>query len=160
MRMTRRRAVQAIAAAPLALAVTAPRAGATDYGSAAEVFSAVDRLAADVAGRLRRLPRVAPGAAGFAESLLADHRRHADDRRRLRRRLRLPPAAAPADTAPSTVDLAALREMQQALVHAHAEGMPAIGDRFAVDVLAHHMVDLSRHLTVMDLWIETESQRG
>jgi hypothetical protein len=72
----------------------------------------------------------------------------------------LPPASIPAATAPSTVDLAALREAQQALVHAHAEGMPALGDRFAVDVLTHHMVDLSRHLTVIDLWIETETQSG
>jgi len=149
-----------MAAAPLALAAAAPRAQATDYASAEDVFSTVDRLEAEVADRLRRLPRVAPAAAAFAESLLADHRRHAEDRRRLRRRLGLGPAAAAAAATPSTVDLAALREEQQALVHAHAEGMPAIGDRFAVDLLTHHLVDLSRHLAVMDLWIETEAQRG
>jgi len=149
-----------MAAAPLAVAAAAPRAEATDYGSAEDVFSTVDRLEADVAGGLRRLPRVVPAAGAFAESLLADQRRHAEDRRRLRRRLGLPPAAAATESTPATVDLAALREAQQALVHAHAEGMPAIGDRFAVDVLTHHLVDLSRHLTVMDLWIETELQRG
>jgi hypothetical protein len=156
----RRRALRAIAAAPLALAAAPPRAEATDYGSAEDVFSTVDRLEADVAGRLRRLPRVVPVAGAFAESLLADHRRHAEDRGRLRRRLGLPPAAAVAEASPATVDLSALREAQQALVHAHAVGMPAIGDRFAVDVLTHHLVDLSRHLAVMDLWIETEAQRG
>ena len=31
------------------------------------------------------------------------------------------------------------------------------GDPFVVDALAHHMVDLSRHLTVTQLWMETES---
>jgi hypothetical protein len=29
-----------------------------------------------------------------------------------------------------------------------------------VDTLARHMVDLSRHLTVIDLWIEAEESRG
>src|SRR2546425_13298226 len=106
MRVNRRRALRAIAAAPLALVAAAPRAGPTDYASAGEVFSTVDRLEADVAGRLRRLPRVVPVAGAFAESLLADHRRHAEDRRRLRRRLGLPPAAAATEATPATVDLA------------------------------------------------------
>src|SRR5204863_260642 len=30
----------------------------------------------------------------------------------------------------------------------------------AVDLLARHMVDASRHLTVIDLWLEAEEQRG
>ncbi len=45
-------------------------------------------------------------------------------------------------------------------MHAHAEGLPALGDAGAVAVLARHMVDASRHLTVIDLWIEAEDVRG
>jgi hypothetical protein len=58
------------------------------------------------------------------------------------------------------LSLVALREAQQQLVHAHAEGLPALGDAGAVAVLARHMVDASRHLTVIDLWIEAEELRG
>jgi hypothetical protein len=41
-------------------------------------------------------------------------------------------------------------------VHAHAEGLPALRDRAAVDLLARHMVDVAAQLTVIDLWIEAE----
>lgn len=41
-------------------------------------------------------------------------------------------------------------------MHAHAEGLPALRDRAAVDLLARHMVDLAGQLTVIDLWIERE----
>jgi hypothetical protein len=54
-------------------------------------------------------------------------------------------------------DLEGLRAAQEALAYAHAEGLPALGDSFVVDALARHMVDLSRHLTVTQLWIEAES---
>jgi hypothetical protein len=52
--------------------------------------------------------------------------------------------------------LRALRDAHQNLVHAHAEGLPALGDRAAVDLLARHMVDVAAQLTVIDLWIEAE----
>ena len=46
------------------------------------------------------------------------------------------------------------------LVYAHAEGLPALGDPRAVHVLAGHLVATARHLTVIDLWIESEENRG
>jgi hypothetical protein len=152
----RRALLKAAALAPLA--VLAARAGeAKDYSSAREVFDAIDGLEADVAARLRAL-RLALAAAGpFAESVLADHARHRAARARFRRRLRLPPYAETRPPAQAEPDLEGLRAAQEALVYAHAEGLPALPDPFVVDALAHHMVDLSRHLTVTQLWIETQA---
>jgi hypothetical protein len=56
-------------------------------------------------------------------------------------------------------DLAGLRAAAQDLVHAHAEGLPALRDARAVDLLARHMVDEARHLAVVDLWVEAEANR-
>jgi hypothetical protein len=155
----RRRWLRAAAAAPLAGLVLPGEAGATDYGSAAEVLDAIDRLEGDVDGRLAAIAEVVAGARPFAGSVGADHAEHRAARSKLRRRLRLPPAATPPPANPDR-SLAALRDAQQRLVHAHAEGLPALGDAGAVDLLARHMVDGARHLTVIDLWIEAEEQRG
>jgi hypothetical protein len=134
---------------------------ARDYASAGEVFSTIDGLEAGVAQRLQAVARALPAAQAFVASLLVDQERHRADRQRLRRRLGLAGGGERSPTATAiTADLAALRTAQEALMHAHAEGAPALGDRAAVDVFAHHIVDLSRHLTVIDLWIETETQRG
>jgi hypothetical protein len=38
--------------------------------------------------------------------------------------------------------------------------LPALGDPWAVDVLARHLVSSARQLTVIDLWIEAEEARG
>ena len=43
---------------------------------------------------------------------------------------------------------------------ANAEGLPALPDAAAVDLLARHMVEESRHLTVIDLWIADEERRA
>jgi hypothetical protein len=140
------------------LAALCARAGlARDYSSAAEVFDAIDGLEAEVAARLRALQRSVPSSRAFVASATADHARHRAARAAFRRRLGLTPAAAPSGGAPMAPDLEGLRAAQEALVYAHAEGLPAVGDPFVVDALAHHMVDLSRHLTVTQLWIETES---
>lgn len=158
--MARRRDVLRVAAVLPVAIVTAP-AEARDYASATEVFSTIDGLEAEVARRLQAVGRAVPAAQSFVASVLGDQERHRAARQRLRRRLGLTAgAAAPAAAAAATADLAALRTAQEALMHAHAEGVPALGDRAAVDVFAHHLVDLSRHLTVIDLWIETETQRG
>jgi hypothetical protein len=93
-------------------------------------------------------------------SLLRDHERHRETRTRLRRRLGLPGGDAPRADAKDLLSLAGLRMAQEALVHAHAEGLVAIPGEVAVDALARNMVDLSRHLTVIDLWIEAEEGRG
>jgi hypothetical protein len=97
----------------------------------------------------------------FADSVRADHAKFARGRDALRRRLAISPAPAPDQTAPGdATSLPALRAAQEALVHAHAEGLPALRDPYAVDVLAGHMVELSRHLTVIELWLEGEEDRG
>jgi hypothetical protein len=139
------------------LAALAARSEARDYTSAAEVFDAIDSLEADVAARLRALRLALESSGAWAASVLADHARHRADRERLRRRLRLPPASSRAASAPGAADLEGLRAAQEALVYAHAEGLPAVEDPFVVDALARHMVDLSRHLTVTQLWIEAEA---
>jgi hypothetical protein len=38
--------------------------------------------------------------------------------------------------------------------------MPALGDALAVDALSQHLIDLSRQLTVLDLWLDAEADRG
>ena len=156
---SRRTLLRALAAVPLGLSLPR-RAGAAEYGSAAEVLDAIERLAAALDAQLEALGAAVPSARALVASLRADHRRHRDERARLRRRLGLagPPLAErrPA-AAPS---LAPLRAAQEALVYAHAEGLPALGDPFAVDRLAHHMVELARHLAIIDLWIQTEEERG
>jgi hypothetical protein len=185
----RRAFLRAAALVPFA-ALGPSRASATDYGSAGEALDALDQLQADVEGRLRALVRARPAAGALVASLLADHARQAADRGRLRRRLRLPSAGSPDASARETSlgqtgdapvgqtegrslgptggaprsdggrSLQALRDAQQALVYAHAEGLPALGDRRAVDLLAAHMVELARHLTVLDLWREAEEALG
>ena len=135
-------------------------AGATDYASASAVLDAIDRRETDVDGRLAAIARAVAGAGTFARSVAADHVRHRTERERLRRRLKLPVSSPPAAPSKPDVSLAGLREAQQELVHVHAEGLPALGDAGAVDLLAHHMVDGARHLTVIDLWIEAEELRG
>ena len=153
----RRALLKAALLAPVA--VLAARSGwARDYSSAAEVFDAIDGLEADVAARLRGFQRSVPSSRGFVASVTADHARHRAARAGFRRRLGLTPSSAPSGGASAAEpDLEGLRAAQEALVYAHAEGLPALGDPFVVDALAHHMVDLSRHLTVTQLWIETES---
>jgi hypothetical protein len=141
---------------------------ATEYTSASEVLDTIDRREVEVGGRLAAIARAIAGAQAFAGSVASDHARHRADRDRLRHRLKLPAPSAPAPAADPAagpaakpdLSLAALREAQQQLVHAHAEGLPALGDAGAVAVLARHMVDASRQLTVIDLWIEAEELRG
>jgi hypothetical protein len=157
--LTRRAILRGIAAAPgLALATDPVRA--TDYASAAEVFAAVDRAETEVTARLRALGAAMPSARAFTSSLLADLERHRAARAVLRRRLRLGSVTESTASTDEPLSLAALRAAQENLVYAHAEGLPAVGAAFAIDVLAKHMVDLSRHLTVTTLWIEVEGERG
>lgn len=152
--MTSRRAVlKTMIAAPLVTIVT--RADARDYASAGEVFAEIDRLEADLDARLSSLATGFPAATSFARSVRSDHERHRRARARLRRRLRVteaPPVLAP----PATASVDAMRAIAQDLVHAHAEGLPALRDAQAVDTLARHMVDDARHLAVLQMWMETE----
>ena len=134
-------------------------ATARDYASAAEVLDTIDGFAARVEASLRGIERVVPGAAPFAASVRADHVRERAGRDAIRKRLRLAPSRALLP-APVPTSLGDLRALQQELVHAHAEGLPAIHDDAAVQALARHMVEAARRLTVIDLWLEGEEQRA
>jgi hypothetical protein len=156
--LTRRAALAALAGGPLA-ALT-PVARGDDYEGPAEVFDTIDRLEAEVSQRLRALSEALAASRPFVTSVLRDEERHRDSRTRLRKRLGLPPSAPPRADASDLLSLSALRTAQEALVHAHAEGLNALGDAIAVDTLARDMVDLARHLAVIDLWIDAEESRG
>lgn len=151
--------LRAAAAAPLTGLALPGAAGATEYASASEVLDTIDRLEADVDGRLAAIAGAVTGAQAFSGSVAADHAAHRAERQKLRRRLKLPAAPGPPPTKPDP-SLPGLRDAQQQLVHAHAEGLPSLGNAGAVALLARHMVDGARHLTVIDLWIEAEEQRG
>ena len=137
------------------LAALATRAETRDYASAAEVLADIDRLEADLDGRMAALSAAAPAAAALGRSVRADHERHRATRAALRRRLRLGASAAAGPTV-GPITLAALTALAQDLVHAYAEGLPAIGDAPAVGVLALDMVDDARHLAVLQMWVEAE----
>ena len=157
--LRRRGLLKALALLPAA-ALRPVVAEATDYADAPDVFSAIDRLEADVDARLRAIAREQPAAREFAQSVLEDGERHRRRRGQLRRQLGLAPAPEP--TGPTSPDrtLEGLRSALEALAYAHAEGLPALGDPHAVDVLAHDMIDVSRQRTVVDLWISLEADRG
>ena len=145
--------------APL-LVLRPARALAADYSNPEEVLDAVDRFEADVAARLRVLAEGLPQARPFVASVLGDQERQRRERAGVRRRLGLPRTHEPEPPAPDERDLVSLRAAQEALVYAHAEGLPALGDAGSVRILARHMVELARHLTLIDLWLEAEEQRG
>ncbi len=133
-------------------------------GTAPDARAALDeleRLAGDVTARLGTLAERVPAARAFAGSALADHARLARERAQMRRRLRLPAAAEPAPQAAEELSLDALRAAQDALVFAQAESLPALVDHpTEVDRLARQLVDLARHLALIDLWIASEAERG
>lgn len=151
--------LRAAAATPLAGLALPGAARATEYASASEVLDTIDRLETDVDRRLAAIANVVAGAQAFSGSVAADHAAHRAERQKLRRQLKLPAAPGPPPTKPDP-SLPGLRDAQQQLVHAHAEGLPSLGNAGAVALLARHMVDGARHLTVIDLWIEAEEQRG
>jgi hypothetical protein len=157
--LSRRSLLRAAVLAPCAAAWLPARAAAADYASAAEALDAVDAMEADVAARLAAISAGLVSARPFVSSVLADQASQRSARGLLRQRLGLA-AAAHVATAPAAPDLAGLRAAQEALVYAHAEGLPALGDAHAVRVMALHMVELARQLTVIDLWIEAEEQRA
>ena len=160
---SRRTLLRGLALAPFLWLARSRRAESRDYSSPAEVLGTIDSLEADVAGRLDAIAATLASARPLATSFLADHARHRRVRATVRERLRLagPPIAGPPKPAPSKGERAldGLRAAQEALVYAHAEGLPAIGDPSAVDALARNMIDLARHLAVIDLWLEAEAAR-
>ncbi len=157
---SRRRLLGGLVASPALLARSPPGAAATDYASAREVLETIDRLEAEVEARLRAIASGLPSARAFEASVLRDRARQQAVRRDLRRRLGLPDPSPSAPVGGAGDSLSGLREAQQRLVHAHAEGLAALGSPFAVARLVEALVDLSRQLTVIDLWLEAEESRG
>lgn len=143
-----------------ALALCPRRARAADYASAAEALAAIEAFEADVDAYLLRLADAVPASRPMVESFQRDRARHRARRARVRRRLGLQAAAAVAPAAAPAAPLSALREAQSALVYAHAEALPALNDSVAAGLLLGDLVDLARHLTVIDLWIEAEAERA
>lgn len=156
--MDRREAIRAALVAPFLASLARP-AESKDYSDAGEALSAIDRIEAEVATRLRAIAEARPSARALVESCLSDHDRHRRGREMLRVRLRVAPLAPGGREVASPLALDALRKAQEALVYAHAEGLPVLGDAVAVNALARDMVDLARQLTVIDLWIEGEAAR-
>ena len=152
----RRAILRALALVPLASMAT--RADARDYGSPAEVLAEIDRLESELDARLSALAASMPGAAGLSRSVRADHERHRRARAALRARLHLAAASATPALSParSSLTLAQTQAIAQDLVHAYAEGLPAIGNPIAVEALARDMVDDARHLAVLQMWAEAE----
>jgi hypothetical protein len=148
------------AAAALIAVGGARRAHAADYTSAIEALSAVEGFEAEVERYWLRLHRIVPGSRPMLESFGRDRERHRAHRARVRRRLGLGPSASPAASEAPAAPLAAVREAQSALVYAHAEALPTLNDAVSVGLLIGDMVDLARHLTLVDLWIEAEATRA
>lgn len=156
----RRDLLKAVALAPAALLLRPRAVSATEYSSAAEAVDAIDGLEAEVVLRLRALGETGSSARAFASSLGRDLQTHGSERDRLRSRLGLGVRRASKAAVPDALDLEAARAALERLTFAHAEALPALGDAAAVQVLAGHMVDLSRQLTLVGLWIEAEERRG
>jgi hypothetical protein len=151
----RRALLEALAAAVLASPASAR---AREYAFPSEVFDEIDRLATEVDARLGALAAAVPGADAFARSVASRHAAHRRERDAMRARLGAG-FARPGPAPSVTTDLAELRTALQDLVHAHAEGLPALGNPEAVDLLARHMVERAAQLTVVDLWIDAEASR-
>jgi len=152
---TRRGALRALCVIP-AWAV-ASGAEAAEYGSGPGVFAAIEALSQALEARVLALAGAFPPSSAWVASLRADLARHRRERVTLAAARRWPPTRPPdAAAAGDPRSLARLREALNELMLAHAEGLPALGDSDLVQHLAEHMVDLSRHLTIVDLWIEAE----
>jgi hypothetical protein len=156
----RRDLLKAVALAPVALVLRPEPASANDYASAGEALAAIDGLEAEVAFRLRALGAGVSSARAFTASLVRDLEAHGRARDQLRLRLGLGGRSPAKEAVEDALDLEGLRAVQEKLTYAHAEALPALADAQAVQLLAGHMVDLSRHLTLVVLWIEAEERRG
>jgi hypothetical protein len=157
---SRRRLLKAAGLLPAVLLLPA-RAEATEYASAAAALGAVEALAAEVGARLQSLAARVAAARAFAESLLRDQARHRKERDRVQERLGLAIGPAPSVAPPGDpLDLEALKGAQERLTYALAESLPVLGRAASVRVIARQMVDCSRHLTLVGLWIEAEERRA
>ncbi|HET7293663.1 MAG TPA: hypothetical protein VFM88_14660 [Vicinamibacteria bacterium] len=155
-----RRAALRSALGALALGAYPARARAADYATAKDALEAIEGFEAGVERFYLRLDRTTPASRLMIASFRRDRHRHRAHRDRIRRRLGVPRPEAAAASESASGALPDLREALSSLVYAHAEALPALGDPVAVSLLLADLVDLARHLTVVDLWIEAEADRG
>lgn len=143
----------------LGLGFVARTAAGEEYASAGAALDAIEGRSESVEAVLRALRGESePLRKGFS-SFLEDYRRHRQDRAALRRTFGIPPARE-ARPEPKAVTLRDLRAAVQELVFAHAEGIPALGSGRAVTVIGGHLLDVARHLAIVDLWLEPEAGLG
>lgn len=156
----RRRLLKAAGLLPAALILPA-RAEAADYASAEAALQAVEGLAAEVVARLQSLAAGVAAARAFAGSLMRDQTRHRNERDRVRNLLGMAAVPAPRVAPPEdALDLEALKGALEKLTYALAESLPVLGRAPAVRTIASQVVDSSRHLTLVSLWIEAEERRA
>jgi hypothetical protein len=153
--VNRRAALRALLTAPIAAAGAATSVDARDYATAAEVWSTIAALSQEVEARLGAVARAIPAARTFADSAKADLSRHRRERVRLRG---VAEPAVPEIALDDAAALPRLRRSLEQLMHAHAEGLPALPPGPVVHRVAEHMSDVSRLLTIVDLWIGVEGE--
>lgn len=153
---SRRAALRALAVLPVAAAAAARPAHARDYASASEVLETIDVLSLEVEARADAVAGAVASARAFVASLKADLARHRRERARLREARGETRAKAATPIEPLV--LTRLRSTLEQLMHAHAEGLPALAHGASVQRLAEHMVDLSRLLAVVDVWLDDEDE--
>src|SRR5579862_8387217 len=158
--MSRRAFLKGLAATPLALALPMGARG-DEPVEAGDILARIDALELEVEARLGSLGGQSSAARTFATSVLHDHARHRLVRARVRRELGLPAPLAKAPQTPAdAASLPALRRCQKNLVYAHVEGLPSFPTHHQVNSLGHNMVDLARHLTVIELWTDQGRTRA
>jgi len=158
---SRRQALKAAGFLPASLLL--PKAASpTEYPSALAALAAIDAAVQDVVRRLRTLATQAGPGRDFARSLLSDQEQHRLERAGLEKAIGL--SGGRSETAEAAAgdppDLEGLKDAQQKLTYALAEALPVLGGPAAVRTLARQMVDASRHLTLIGLWIEAEERRA
>jgi hypothetical protein len=142
----------------LAFLAGSRRAPAAEFPSGEAALDAMEARSETVEAALQDLAHNSRPFGRGAASFLADLRRHRQDRARVRKLLGLLPPHVETPP-PKTATLTDLRAAQQELVFAHAEGIPALGSPAAASVIVLDLVDVARHLAVIDSWIEAGASR-
>jgi hypothetical protein len=127
------------------------------FPSADAALDAMDARSLTVEASLEALRLDSAPLRKGATSILADLRRCRQNRLAVRRLLGLLPVA-PSPSAPKSTSLRDLRAAEQDLVFAHAEGIPVLGNPRAVSLLVPDLLDVARHLALVDLWLEEEDK--
>ena len=107
-----------------------------------------------------RLARHVPGGAAPSRSVLADHERQRAERERLRRRLGLAVGRARAGRRADDLRFERSARRRRRWCTPTRRACPPSATPRPWTAWRAHMVELARHLTVIDLWIDAEESRG